>query len=342
MGKCLGGAFTKTFESFQAVKTLPSQLQSERTDAKDREQRLNSRLDTMEGQLTKQREMIADLEVRLLKEMKMKESRMTEVIEDSITKTGAVPSSSNGTEALEAKSPKRKRVCDQKNKNAAKPSANWADDGCSSEEEAAKKKEEKAEAPQHVPVRPNVRTRTEEEAAKKKEENAEAPQHVPVRPNVRPVRTRTPGKAKQIEPMLSEDESWTLVTAKKPGPKKSVLYVGNLNVGCSVNNLLEFVQIRAQKIGEKAPQIFNVKMFEPKNELRFARLTVAKSDAVLLRSSNFWPRPIYARSWNFDRNVSSSNELKAMAAVDCLSLTAENQVAHSTNSVPKEPELAAQ
>ena len=83
VGKCLGGAFTKTFESlFQAVKTLTSQLQSERTDAKDREQRLNSRLDTMEGQLTKQREMIADLEVRLLKEMKMKESRMTEVIED--------------------------------------------------------------------------------------------------------------------------------------------------------------------------------------------------------------------------------------------------------------------
>ena len=139
---------------------------------------------------------------------------------------------------------------------------------------------------------------------------------------------------KQIEPMLSEDESWTLVTAKKPGPKKSVLYVGNLNVGCSENNLLEFVQIRAQKIGEKAPQIFNVKMFEPKNDLRCARLTVAKSDAVLLRSSNFWPRPIYARSCNFDRNVSSSNELKATATVDCLSATAENQVAHSTNSVP--------
>ena len=120
VGKCLGGAFTKTFELlFQAVKTLTSQLQSERTDAKDREQRLNSRLDTMEGQLTKQREMIADLEVRLLKEMKMKESRMTEVIEDSITKTGAVPSSSNGTEALEAKSPKRKRVRDEKNKKSS-------------------------------------------------------------------------------------------------------------------------------------------------------------------------------------------------------------------------------
>ena len=115
--------------------------------------------------------------------------------------------------------------------------------------------------------------------------------------------------------------------------------MGNLNVGCSENNL-EFVQIRAKKIGEKAPQIFNVKMFEPKNELCCARLTVAKSDAVLLRSSIFWPRPIYTRPWNFDRNVSSSNE--AAATVDCLSATAENQDAHPTNSVPNGPELAAQ
>ena len=46
------------------MKTLTSQLQLERTEAKDREQRLSSRLDTMEGQLTKQREMIADLEVK--------------------------------------------------------------------------------------------------------------------------------------------------------------------------------------------------------------------------------------------------------------------------------------
>ena len=72
----------------------------------------------------------------------MKESRMTEVIEDSITKTGAMPSSSNGTEALETKSQKRKRVRDQKNKNVVKPSANWAEDGCFSEEDAAKKKEQ--------------------------------------------------------------------------------------------------------------------------------------------------------------------------------------------------------
>ena len=74
----------------------------------------------MESQLAKQREMIADLEVRLLKGMKMKESRMTEVIEDSITKTGAVTSSSNGTEALETKSLKRKRVLDQKNLKSSK------------------------------------------------------------------------------------------------------------------------------------------------------------------------------------------------------------------------------
>ena len=111
-------------------------------------------------------------------------------------------------------------------------------------------------------------------------------------------------------------------------------------VSCQSEGLISYIREVLQYV--MAPQIFNVKMFEPKNELRCARLTVAKSDAVLLRSSNFWPRPIYARSWNFNRNVSSSNEFKATATVDCLSATAENQVAHSTNSVPNGPELAAQ
>ena len=127
---------------------------------------------------------------------------------------------------------------------------------------------------------------------------------------------------------------------KTSGPKKAVLYVGNLIGGCSENNLLEFVEIRAKRIGEKVPQIFNVKMFEPRNENRCAHLTVAENDAVLLRLSNFWPRPIYARHCNFDRTVSPSNQ--APATANCLSAAAENHGAHPTNSVTNEPELAAQ
>ena len=68
----------------------------------------------------------------------------------------------------------------------------------------------------------------------------------------------------------------------------------------SRNVVKEFVSRRAEKLGEKAPKVFNVKIFEPKSETRSARLTVAEGDAALLRSPNFWPRPIYARLWNFD------------------------------------------
>ena len=82
--------------------------------------------------------------------------------------------------------------------------------------------------------------------------------------------------------------------------KKAVLYVGNLGTETTEEGVQEFVSRRAEKKGEKAPKVFNVKIFEPKSETRSARLTVAEGDAALLRSPNFWPRPIYARLWNFD------------------------------------------
>ena len=98
----------------------------------------------------------------------------------------------------------------------------------------------------------------------------------------------------------SDDDSWAFVTKKKPTVKKAFLYVGNLGTETTEEGVKEFVSRRAEKFGEKAPKVFNVKIFEPKSETRSARLTVAEGDAALLRSPNFWPRPIYARLWNFD------------------------------------------
>ena len=86
-------------------------------------------------------------------------------------------------------------------------------------------------------------------------------------------------------------------SSQKRNRRRTVLYVGNLGTEEGVK---EFVSRRAEKLGEKAPKVFNVKIFEPKSETRSARLTVAEGDAALLRSPNFWPRPIYARLWNFD------------------------------------------
>ena len=52
VGKCFGGAFTKAFDSlFKAVKDLTMELQAERAEARDREQRLKTKIDFMQGQL---------------------------------------------------------------------------------------------------------------------------------------------------------------------------------------------------------------------------------------------------------------------------------------------------
>ena len=97
----------------------------------------------------------------------------------------------------------------------------------------------------------------------------------------------------------SDDDSWAFVTKKKPTVKKAIVYVGNSGTETTEEGVQEFVSRRAEKKGEKAPKVFNVKIFEPKSETR-ARLTVAEGDAALLHSPNFWPQPIYARLWNFD------------------------------------------
>ena len=89
-----------------------------------------------------------------------------------------------------------------------------------------------------------------------------------------------------------DDDSWAFVTKKKPTEKKAVLYVGNLGTETTEEGVKEFVSRRAEKLGEKAPKVFNVKIFEPKSETRSARLTVAEGDAALLRSPKFWPRPM--------------------------------------------------
>ena len=104
-----------------------------------------------------------------------------------------------------------------------------------------------------------------------------------------------------VEPMPSDDESWSLISKQKPGPKRSVLYIGNLSPETTEERLVNFIQARSTAVGVKPPNIINARMFEPREgrDRIGARLTVASSDAEVLQATNFWPRPIYARAWNF-------------------------------------------
>ena len=104
-----------------------------------------------------------------------------------------------------------------------------------------------------------------------------------------------------VEPMPSDDESWSLISKQKPGPKRSVLYIGNLSPETTEERLVNFIQARSTAVGVKPPNIINARMFEPREgrDRIGARLTVTSSDAEVLQATNFWPRPIYARAWNF-------------------------------------------
>ena len=120
--------------------------------------------------------------------------------------------------------------------------------------------------------------------------------------------------------MASDDVSWTLVGARKPGPKRSVLYIGNLNAECTEEKLMAFVEGRAKTIGNAAPKVFNAKIYTTKSESEClsTRLTVAESDRGLLQARNFWPRPIYARPWNFHLTSSKNGESKDISVVKVL------------------------
>ena len=59
VGKCLGGAFTRAFESLiKTVNGLTGELQAERTEAQDRE-RLKAHIMEMQGQSTECNEQLA-------------------------------------------------------------------------------------------------------------------------------------------------------------------------------------------------------------------------------------------------------------------------------------------
>ena len=109
-------------------------------------------------------------------------------------------------------------------------------------------------------------------------------------------------KRMRVEPMPSDDESWCLISKQKPGPKRSVLYIGNLSPETTEERLVNFIQARSTAVGVKPPNVINSRMFESRDgtERIGARLTVASSDAGVLQATNFWPRPTYARLWNFN------------------------------------------
>ena len=53
-------------------------------------------------------------------------------------------------------------------------------------------------------------------------------------------------------------------------------------------------------VSTKAPNLINLRIFDPREDKEYVGVTVACGDIPILQATNFWPRPIYVRAWNFD------------------------------------------
>ena len=97
---------------------------------------------------------------------------------------------------------------------------------------------------------------------------------------------------------------WQLVSKHKPTRKKKVMYIGALVKDCTSRKLQDFVERRASATGLTVPKIYDIHMFE-KNDHSCARMIVDAASATTVTTRNFWPRPLYARPWNFEKYANS-------------------------------------
>ena len=258
---------------------LEKDLRVEQVDARDREQRLKTKIVSLEGQVREQSEQLDELKARLdsmADQLGQREKNGIGMIEKPTVQEGHI------TDPASKKARKKKRK--------------------SSEGEGEKKGKTFASASSDddhdellgTSTKVKVRTRLQHDKNSTKSHDG----------NMTPSERRAGEKSEKrmcVEPMPSDDESWSLISKQKPGPKRSVLYIGNLSPETTEERLVNFIQARSTAVGVKPPNIINARMFEPREgrDRIGARLTVASSDAEVLQATNFWPRPIYARAWNF-------------------------------------------
>ena len=84
--------------------------------------------------------------------------------------------------------------------------------------------------------------------------------------------------------------------------KRAVLYVENIASTCADEKIRYYVFKRATANGKEAPKIHRFRVFtKDASKVCGAHLVVDAASAEMLLDRNFWPRPLYARSWSFER-----------------------------------------
>lgn len=118
----------------------------------------------------------------------------------------------------------------------------------------------------------------------------------------------------QDDEEAGEDDSasWRLVSDKKPGRKKSVLYVGNLPADTTDDKVAAFIAKRSAEAGLKRPPklytctVLKKKPDDGQSSRLGAHVTTTTDACSLLCDPQFWPRPLYARPWVFKQRTTAA------------------------------------
>ena len=139
------------------------------------------------------------------------------------------------------------------------------------------------------------------------------------RSRTRPAVSRSKSRARQaaastkpvFAPLQADDDSWKLVAAERPRPKRTVLYVGNLVRKTTLEDVTSFITRRMNTVAPEIdpPVIHNGVIFldeEKTDKPAGARITVDEIYKETLLAPTFWPRPIYTRIFVINKNASGA------------------------------------
>ena len=285
-------------ELFSMIQRLVSTLDEERIASKDRELRLNQKINELSAQVESLTERLTDLG----KETQARDEKLTRRVND--VKVCVMSAYSNTPTRTEAHSPTRDTLTAHAETNAYTAAATFSE---ATQSNPGRQRRSSAD-----PLTDQV---TEQKRTTPIVSSHEKTQRHPTRAQANTCRRAEQPQWNTDDGDEDEDDQlWTLVAGKKPTGKKAVIYLGNLKIGAKDNEVTEYIKRRCEKLCIRPPTIHNCKIFEKDAEegeiveFRGARLTIDQGPLETICDRQFWPGRSYARPWVFrDRETSKEN-----------------------------------
>ncbi len=307
--RCLGGAFTTAYSQLrEIVVNARHEVNLERQEAKDREVRLLRKISDLSDKLSSSHGLIESLSKKvesLETSLKVAEKKLVRI--DSKQKEKLKPCMSELTNS-----------CTPKDEDEVVHVSSASDDATlfpmADKREMKKGRHSSAKPDTVSSLVSNVHTSHTAPTSSTMRAGSQ-------RPGSRERETSASSASSTFSSWAdSDDKSWQLVTNKRPGPRKAVLYIGRLSSSTTAEKLREFIVHRSKAVGREPPNIHNLRMFtkpagqgtsldsndpyenhQSQNlETTAARIVLAESSSSMLRAYSFWPGRIYARPWNFE------------------------------------------